>query len=217
MEQTARSSKQSGGPRIAMRNGRLVVVQNRLVGWILLAIGVGAPALILVSERRFRRDPAAYLSGILDGLGWGSSIMAFLGGSLLLLLALYGLFWLLWVRQLVIDSNSQRLQFRTGLWPFVKTIDASTREIKTIHLWRKVVRPMKSSSASGGGAPGVGYPLWESWEVRLAVPGSGEPLFLGEWGLRDGALEEIERWKKILPGLVLEEGDSRPDVPRAAE
>jgi len=80
-------------------------------------------------------------------------------------------------------------------------------EIETIHLWRNVRFPRRPTD--GRSIP------WESWDVRLRIPGAGEPLFLGEWGLRAESLEEIERWRQLFPSLRLEEEDMRPDIRRA--
>jgi len=203
------SSRQPGGASVVVGAGEVRVVQRKLVGLILAAFGVAMPALVLVSEQRFRRDPWAYLSGAFDGFGSGMTVMAAAGALLCLLLTVYGAFWLFWTRHLVVNLHTHRLRFRTGFWPWIKTIETSTREVEAIHLSRIVRNPMRPT---GGRAPN-----WESWEVRLHIPGSAEPLFLGEWGLRREALEEIEQWKKIFPRLTLDERDLRPDVPRADE
>lgn len=209
MTEPGPSSKMAGGPAISTPPGKVVVVQRKLIGWGLLAFGLGMPAAVLVSDPRFRRNPQAYLVAALEGLGRTATLAIALAGLFFLSLALYGLFWLLWTRELVVDLNAKRLRFRTGLWPRLRTVEAGTGEIKTIHLWRKVAYTQAIDAVAPGGDP------LESWEVRLDLPGGVEPLFLGEWGERREAREEIERWRAIVPGLTVEERDPAPDVPRA--
>lgn len=38
------------------------------------------------------------------------------------------------------------------------------------------------------------------------MPGTAEPLFLGEWGLKAEAQAELALWQAVFPNAVVDEG-----------
>ena len=202
------SSLMTGAPRVTRHAGHVRVEQTRAVGWALLALGAGVPAAILHSK--YGGPPPAlpqrlaHAFAAADGmarLGLGLAALLF-GGA-----AAYGLFWLLWQRVFDIDLNLGRWRFTTRLAGWTKTGAGRVDDAFVAQLFCK---RMAASRMHGDGtlSPGGG-PLRESWELRLVIPGQREPLFLGEWGLRDEALTEIAAWRAILPRLTVEKtGDT---------
>ena len=201
---SAHASLVHGAPRVTRHGGHVRVVQSPVVGWALLGFGLGLPAAIIFSE--FGGLPPDLPARLLRAWA-GAEGMARFGMIVFVLfsgaLSLYGLFWLLWRRELDIDVNVGRWRFVSGL-PLARRILEGRKDDAFI---AELQRQLRSASFVQGGEmvnPSSGAPL-ESWELRLAIPGNAEPLFLGEWGQKEEALAEIEAWRAILPRLAVAE------------
>lgn len=193
-----------GAPRIRRAGGRVMLRQSRLIGWSLLALFGILPGL--AAYARYGARPAELLreAATLSGLALA---MAGLMLLLIVLLAAYGAFWVLWRREFDIDTGQRRWSFVSGIGPWAKRLSGSNDAAFALHLIRK--RMSASRSDGAGGQLPFGGPTRESWELRLAIPGGREPLFLGEWGEESEARAEIDAWRRLLPAAgVVEEGKS---------
>lgn len=199
------TSKLAGGPLVERSAGAVRVSQSRAIGWGLLAFGLLPPSLVLASDwGRLARDPAGYAARTLGSMGWGAAAALSLAALLFGGLTLYGLAWLLWTREL--DVRGGRWRFTSGFGPRPAAHEGAAGDVKTLHLWRKRMR-----SAGTAGTSDIGREsgrLLESWELRLALPGAPEPLFLGEWGDKAEAAAEAALWKELFPNLAVDEGET---------
>lgn len=200
---SARSSLIAGAPRVTRWGGQVRIAQTRVIGWAMSAFGLGIPAAVLLSEyggippdlaERLLR--AWSIAGALERLGM--AVFALFFGAI----AAYGLFWLLWRRELTLNLNGGGWHFVSGL-PLLRRRVAGRLDAAFVALLHRQLRAGSNVYADGS-HPHGGEPL-ESWELRLAIPGHAEPLFLGEWGERAEAMAEIAEWSAILPRLTVEE------------
>lgn len=197
------SSKLAGGPRVERTPSSVRVVQSKVPGWGLLAFGLGVPGLAAAANPASLRSPGAAWARAVDTLGplgWGAlGVAALFFGSL----ALYGLVWLAWTRELDVALVGGRWRFKTGFGPWTSEHEGTLSDVRLLHLWRKRIQ---SPGTAGAEAVGQGSgSLVESWEARLALPGVQEPLFLGEWGLKAEAQAELELWKAVFPNARVDE------------
>ena len=204
----ARDSLVNGAPRVVCRGGHVQVIQSPIIGWVMLGFGLGLPAAIAISE--YGGIPSDLPTRLLHA--WSASQgVALLGMAAFALLfgglAAYGLFWLLWRRDLDIDLNVGRWRFVSGL-PLARRRYEGRRDDAFVAQLRRQLRSSNAAIAGDLGNPMSG-PARESWDLRLAIPGAAEPLFLGEWGEKAEALAEIEAWREILPRLAVEETGSK--------
>lgn len=191
-----------GAPRTTQSPGGLVVTQRKTVGWVLLGISVGVPAMVLYAERRsWWADPLHSLRVTSEQLQGGALVAALLALALFTAMFAYGVFWLLWQRELRVDLIRHRYVFTTGVWPWLRRHEGTCAVELVLQLSRK-----RYSSANAAGDPGsMSGPDKESWELRLALPGCREPLFLGEWSEYSDALATCETWRGTFPNLHVED------------
>lgn len=201
---SALSSLVNGAPRVTRHGAHVRVAQSPVVGWAPLIFGLGLPAAIVFSE--FGGIPSDLPARLLaawsaaEGLArFGiAAFVLFFGG-----LSLYGSFWLLWRRELDVDVIIGRWRFVSGL-PLIRRTWSGHKDDAFV---AQLHRHLRSSVNRAGDAGSASGPPMQSWALRLAIPGDAEPLFLGEWGLKEEALAEIEAWRAILPRISIEESE----------
>jgi hypothetical protein len=196
------SRPRPGAPRITQPPGALVVTQRKTTGWVLLGISVGVPAAVLYAERQtWWADPLHALRVASEQLQGGELAAALLVLLFFTAMFAYGVFWLLWQRELRIDLNRRRYVFTTGVWPWLRRHEGACNADLVLQLSCK----RYSSTNATGDSGSTSGPEMEGWELRLALPGCREPLFLGEWSDHADAMATCETWRRTFPNLHVED------------
>lgn len=192
-----------GAPKIERLSDKVRVVQTDVLAWVLVAIGIIAPVVILIPDwRQLATDMPGYVAIKLSGLSTVEIAGQLLGIILNVAILGYGLYLLLWRQELVIDLTQKRYHFTTGFGPWVQSLDGACDTPKVMEIKQRLV-----TSYMNEGAPGVGVvgATDDVWELSITIPEVRKPLFIGVWCSKDAALYETGAWREIFRGLVIKE------------
>lgn len=184
-------------PVINEQQGVVSVRQRKIIGWALLAFSPGIPLVIWLASGR--SSSAAWAEIVaLDGF---SLLGAGLIGLILAAVFAYGLFWLLWRRELLIDTAARRYVFVSGIGPLLSRHAGRCDDPLRLMLLRQRIGGMNLSGDIGSMS---GADL-EHWQLKLIIPGGREPLYLGDHADRAEATTAAERWRRWFPNLIVED------------
>lgn len=185
-----------GGPAILERQGNVTIRQRKVVGRLLVALSPGIPLMIaLVSGQ----SPAAAWeqAAALDAPSrWVAA------GIALILAAVfaYGLFWLLWRRELAIDTVARRYVFISGVGPLVSRRGGPCDDpLKMAVGPRRIGGTGSSGDIGSQSGADVAY-----WHLQLVLPGGLEPFHVGTDADRAAAVTAAQDWRGWFPQLVVE-------------
>lgn len=187
-----------GRPYITELASSIRVTQRRQIAWVLLAFSPGLPLLVWLASG----EPVSAAVAGMRNLNGFAFFAGTLLGLVLVVLSAYGIFWLFWLRDLVIDKASSRYTFRSGVWPWLTCYQGNCDEPLMLHILRQAIGGMGSQGDPGSmsGDDRV------HWQLKLDLPGC-EPLWLGDFCERTDALADGARWRTVFPHLVIVDND----------
>lgn len=186
-------------PRVIRQKCQLRVVQRRLLGLVFMAMATLVPGGILVGEvTKGRIKSWSQLIEKVMQLNTAWLIGVTIIGLFFAAIFLWGLFWVFWKRDLIVDLSNRSYTFTTGVGPWKHRRVGNCDDPLKFRLFRKVYTKDSAQNTAMSGQ------LMESWELSLEFPRIYEPLYLGEWGKLDEAEEEIAAWQEIFPCSSLE-------------
>jgi hypothetical protein len=186
---------QLGNPTFTETKDMVVVSQSKTIAFALLIFSPGLPLLAFVASGK---TPGAALADILglQGLALGAALLL---GLVLAAVFIYGLFWLLWHRRLVIDKTSGRFVFTTGIRPWISRYRGTIDDNFTLRCTRQTISGMNTAGDAGSmGGPGLVH-----WQLSMEIPGCKEPFFLGNFTEHAEAVTACQWWKRVMPNAAL--------------